>query len=146
MRRLMWVTRVGSTPRRPCRSSATECGTPSSKAGLAQNLAGDVASWHAAILNLRYTETDERLSDCAWYRDPAPYVELHITARRTEAARLHMWVRERDGLQGYVTYLERPARDGGRWAPAAALRPLTPDEMEEFAERQAARRRVSRAA
>jgi hypothetical protein len=113
---------------------------------IARNLAGDVASWHAAILSLRYTDAGERPDDCAWYRDPAPYVELHITASRTEVAMLHMWAREPDGLHGYVTYLERPPSDGGRWASATALRPLTPDEMEQFAERQAARRRVSGAA
>jgi hypothetical protein len=113
---------------------------------LARNLSGEVASWHAALLNLRYTDAGERPNDCAWYRDPAPYVELHITASRTEVAQLHMWAREPDGLHGYVTYLERPPSDGGRWAPASALRALTPDEMEQFAERQAGRRRVSGAA
>jgi hypothetical protein len=116
------------------------------KRWIAQNLAGEAASWHAAILNLRYTETGERPDDCAWYRDPAPHVELRITASRTEAAKLYMWVREPDGLHGYVTYLERPARDGGRWAPAAALRQLTPDEIDQFAERQAARRPFSQPA
>jgi hypothetical protein len=40
-----------------------------------------------------------------------------------------MWVSEPDGIYGYVSLLERDPREGGRWVPAAALRPLLPDEI-----------------
>lgn len=115
-------------------------------AWVAENLSGETAGWHAAILSLRYTMDGERPDDCAWYRDPAVHVELRITASRTEAALLHLWAREATGLHGFVTYLERPARDGGRWAPAAHLRQLTPAEIDAFKERQAARRHTTTSA
>jgi hypothetical protein len=67
------------------------------------------------------------------------HIELHVTARRTEIALLHMWVREADDWHGYLTYLERDPRDVGRWAPASALRPLSQAEIAGFGERQAVR-------
>jgi hypothetical protein len=93
-----------------------------------RGLATAVASWHAAVLSLRYEGEAERPNGRARYMDPPTRVELHITVKRTEAALLHMWAREADGWHGYVTYLDRDPRDGGRWANASALRPLDEDE------------------
>lgn len=108
---------------------------------VAQGLSHQAASWHAAILTLRYDEDGERPEDRAWYRDPPQHAELHITPRRTEVVLLHLWVRESDGLHGYVTYLERDSRDAGRWAEAARLRKLTVSEIAAFQDRHAQRAR-----
>jgi hypothetical protein len=90
---------------------------------LVRDLAGEVASWQAAMLNMRYDRDSERPDRHAWNRDPAQYVERRLTPSRFEVALLHMWVREPDGIYGYVSLLERDPRDGGRWVLAAALRP-----------------------
>lgn len=107
---------------------------------IAENLPGEVASMQAALLSLRYDGDAERSDDCARYVDPSIPVELHVTVSRTEAAVLHCWVREAGARLGYVTYLKRAPRDGGRWAPATALRPLTKDELKALTERQTNRR------
>jgi hypothetical protein len=101
-----------------------------------RNLPGAAASWQAAVLSLRFDGAGERPGAHARYLDSPTCVELRIGAGRTEVALLHMWAREDDGWHGYLTYLERDPRDPGRWAPAAALRPLTQPEIEEFAERE----------
>jgi hypothetical protein len=35
-----------------------------------RNLSSQVASWHAALLTLRYDENGDRPDGRAWYRDP----------------------------------------------------------------------------
>jgi len=108
---------------------------------IARDLWSKVASWHAAILTLRYDENGERPDDRGWYRDPPQYVELHLTPSRTEIALLHLWIKETNGIHGYVTYLERDPRDAGRWAEAANLRKLTDSEIAAFQGRRANRGR-----
>ncbi|WP_133977352.1 hypothetical protein [Kribbella voronezhensis] len=103
-----------------------------SREWVVQRLAGEAASWYAAVLNLRYDENGERPNSRAWYRSPAQHVERRITPTRFEVALLHMWVGEPDGIYGYVSLLERDPRGGGRWVPAAALRLLLPDEVTAF--------------
>lgn len=107
---------------------------------IALDLSSRAASWQAAILSLRYDDHGDRPDDRAWYRDPPQHVELRITPSRSEVALLHMWVREPDGMHGYVTYLERDPRDAGRWASATALRKLTRQEIDAFAIDQENRR------
>ena len=109
------------------------------------NLSTATATWHAAALSLRYDDRGDRPDGHARYLDPPTHIELHVTARRTEIALLHMWVRESDAWHGYLTYLERDPRDGGRWAPASALRPLSQAEIAAFGERQAVRRAMGAA-
>jgi hypothetical protein len=46
---------------------------------VARHLAGEAASWHATVLNLRYDRKGERPVSHAWYRDQAQYVERRIT-------------------------------------------------------------------
>jgi hypothetical protein len=110
-----------------------------SREWVVRHLAGDVASWHAAVLSLRYDQNGERPDGHAWYRDPARYVERRLTPSRFEVALLRMWVREPDGIYGYLSLLDRDASEGGRWVPAAALRPLSPDEVAAFHADQAQR-------
>lgn len=57
---------------------------------------GEIASWHAVVLNLRYNRDGEGLTVVRGSATPAQHAERRITPSRFELALLHMWVREPD--------------------------------------------------
>jgi hypothetical protein len=111
---------------------------------IARGLTGPEAGLQAATLCLRFAGLAERSEREARWLDPAVHVELTVSPSRTEVALLRMWVREDDGWYGYVSYLERPPLDPGRWAYSSVLRPMPEAEIESFTRQHAARRSAAR--